>query len=155
MRCKLSMSGKALRCLIFSEEDGELLVLTLAASVGGSATRLSWMIGEDLNQQSVLSLLELIDDSVVQRVLVLLQPSCDVVRHLDMNNDTTIMSAHQSQVHTSYKQCTHILHLLNCEVLLWNENGLILLIFNCANIFLFSETVFRWISGEFLLTLNC
>lgn len=40
------------------------------------------MVSEDLAQQLVGTLLELVNDSVVQGVLVLLQPASDVVRHL-------------------------------------------------------------------------
>ena len=46
------------------------------------ATRLARMIGEDLVHQLVGSLFELVDDSVVQRILVLLQPAGNIVRHL-------------------------------------------------------------------------
>ena len=42
------------------------------------------MIGEDAVDQKIGSLFELIDDSVVQGILVLLQPAGDVVRHLQV-----------------------------------------------------------------------
>ena len=54
--------------------------LTLAAGVLGA--RLSRVIGEDVRGELVGALLELIDDGVVQRVLVLLQPADQVVGHL-------------------------------------------------------------------------
>ena len=41
------------------------------------------MIGEDLDGQRVGALLELVHHGVVQRVLVLLQPAGQVVRHLE------------------------------------------------------------------------
>ena len=40
------------------------------------------MVSEDVLRQLVGALLELIDDSVVQRILVLLQPPDQVVGHL-------------------------------------------------------------------------
>lgn len=49
--------------------DGLTLAAT-ATSVGG--TGLSGMVSKDLNQQFVASLLELVNHSVVQRILVLL-----------------------------------------------------------------------------------
>lgn len=55
---------------------------TLATSGATSVTRLTRMVSEDLKQQFVLALLELVDDSVVKRVLVLLKPSSDVVADL-------------------------------------------------------------------------
>lgn len=57
-------------------------ILTLATGIGGSATGLSRMVSEDLHQQGVLTLLVLVDNCVVQGILVLLQPSGDVVGHL-------------------------------------------------------------------------
>lgn len=56
--------------------------LAAAAAVVLAAARLSGISGEDLDEQFVGALLELIDDSVVQRVLVLLQPTGDVVWYL-------------------------------------------------------------------------
>lgn len=55
---------------------------TFASSVILATTRLSRVVGEDLLHQLVGTLLELIDDSVVQGILVLLQPAGNVVRHL-------------------------------------------------------------------------
>ena len=40
------------------------------------------MVGEDLLDELVGTLLELVDDGVVQGILVLLEPASDVVRHL-------------------------------------------------------------------------
>lgn len=53
---------------------------TLAASI--TTTGLSRVVSEDLYQELVYTLLELIDDSVVQGILVLLEPSSDVVADL-------------------------------------------------------------------------
>ena len=47
------------------------------------ATRLTRMISENILNQFVGSLLKLIDDSVVQGILVLLEPAVDIVRHLE------------------------------------------------------------------------
>lgn len=55
---------------------------TLATATAGSITRLARMISEDLDQKFVLALLELVNDSVVKRVLVLLEPTGDVVADL-------------------------------------------------------------------------
>ena len=46
------------------------------------ATRLTRMISENILDQFVGSLFELIDDSVVQGILVLLEPAVNIVRHL-------------------------------------------------------------------------
>lgn len=61
-----------------------LTTATFAATATTTAgiTRLTGMIGEDLDQQFVTGFLELIDHSVVQRVLVLFQPARDVVWYL-------------------------------------------------------------------------
>lgn len=61
-------------------------VLTFATSRGGFSG-LSGMVGEDLDQQFVAAFLELVNDGVVQRILVLLKPSGDVVRHLPGQNN--------------------------------------------------------------------
>lgn len=55
---------------------------TLATAAGVGLTRLTRMVSEDLNQQFVLALLELVDNGVVKRVLVLLKPASDVVTDL-------------------------------------------------------------------------
>lgn len=55
---------------------------TLATATAGSITRLARMISEDLDQKFVLALLELVNDGVVKRVLVLLEPTGDVVADL-------------------------------------------------------------------------
>ena len=47
------------------------------------------MVGEDLADQRVVALLELVDDGVVERILVLLQPVGDVVGHLRRPTTTT------------------------------------------------------------------
>lgn len=46
------------------------------------ASGLTGMISEDLLDQLVATLFELIDDSVVQGILVLLEPAGDIVGHL-------------------------------------------------------------------------
>ncbi|OAD59362.1 hypothetical protein WN48_09193 [Eufriesea mexicana] len=56
-----------------------LTTSTLATTAATGITGLSRMVSEDLDQQFVIGFLELIDNSVVQRVLVLFQPSRDVV----------------------------------------------------------------------------
>lgn len=58
-----------------------LATASLAASITTGRRRLARMVGEDLHQQFVGGLLQLIDDGVVEGVLVLLQPTGDVVRH--------------------------------------------------------------------------
>lgn len=55
------------------------------ATAATSITRLTRMVSKDLNQQFVLTLLELVNDSVVEGVLVLLKPSSDVVADLYHN----------------------------------------------------------------------
>lgn len=55
---------------------------TFASSIVFATARLARVVSEDLAYQLVGTLLELIDDSVVQGILVLLEPSGDVVRHL-------------------------------------------------------------------------
>jgi hypothetical protein len=61
-----------------------IFFLTLAAGItsAGRRSRLARMVSEDLNKQFVGGLLELVDNSVVQGVLVLLKPSSQVVGHL-------------------------------------------------------------------------
>lgn len=48
------------------------------------------MICKDLNQQFVGRLLELVDYSVVQRILILFQPTGDIVRYLSTGNVVVI-----------------------------------------------------------------
>ena len=60
-----------------------LLRFTFATSI--TTTRLTGMVREDGLDQMVGSLFELVNDSVVQGILVLFQPSGDVVRHLHEN----------------------------------------------------------------------
>uniref|UniRef100_A0A8W7NY04 Uncharacterized protein n=1 Tax=Anopheles coluzzii TaxID=1518534 RepID=A0A8W7NY04_ANOCL len=68
--------------LVRGRDSGETSTLLATTSLGGGRiSRLAWVISEDLNHQGVATLLELVDDSVVQRILVLLKPSSDVVRH--------------------------------------------------------------------------
>lgn len=50
------------------------------------ATGLAGMISEDLDQQGVRTLLVQVDDRIVQRILVLLQPAGDVVSNLLQTN---------------------------------------------------------------------
>jgi len=59
--------------------------LTLAASSVSGGTGLSRMVSKDLNHEFIARLLELVNHSVVQRVLVLLKPASEVVRHLNCN----------------------------------------------------------------------
>jgi len=66
---------------VWKEECGEF---TFAAGVIFAGARLTGVIGEDAVDQKIGSLFELIDDSVVQGILVLLQPAGDVVRHLQV-----------------------------------------------------------------------
>lgn len=54
---------------------------------GGGISGLTRMVSEDLLDQFVLTLLELVNDGVVERVLVLLKPSSDVVADLFYNNE--------------------------------------------------------------------
>lgn len=71
-----------------SLESGTLFASTSFSSFASSIVRpQTRVIGKDLNQQFVGSLLELIDDTVIQGILVLLQPPADVVVH-----DTGIVS---------------------------------------------------------------
>lgn len=65
-----------------SRETTSLLTTATAASLAASVTGLTRMVSEDLDQQFVGGFLVLVDDGVVQRVLVLLQPSSDVVWYL-------------------------------------------------------------------------
>lgn len=51
-------------------------------TLGFGTTGLARVISEDLNEQLVLTLLELVYDGVVKGVLVLLKPSGDVVTDL-------------------------------------------------------------------------
>ncbi|KAF4519751.1 hypothetical protein B566_EDAN010344 [Ephemera danica] len=81
-------------------------MLTLAAA-SISATRLSRMVSEDLDQQLVAGLLELIDHSVVQGILVLLKPATQVVGDLLCK----------------YRMCTILLRSRECSNLLCRRNG--------------------------------
>lgn len=69
--------------LIFNKEFCDELTLAATATSVGGATGLSRMVSKDLNHQFVGRLLELVNHSVVQRVLVLLKPASEVVRHLN------------------------------------------------------------------------
>lgn len=64
------------------------------------ASGLARVISEDLLHQFVVTLLELIDDSVVQGILVLLEPAGDVVGHLQKktSNDLKTRSLLQEDV---------------------------------------------------------
>lgn len=72
--------------LVRGRHSGEATTLLTTSSLATAATTgvtgLTRMIGEDLYQQLVTGLLVLVDHSVVQRVLVLLQPAGNVVRYL-------------------------------------------------------------------------
>lgn len=66
-------------------DRGEATALLAASTFAATATsiaRLTGMIGEYLHQQFVPGFLELVDHRVVQRILVLLQPTRDIVRYL-------------------------------------------------------------------------
>lgn len=65
----------------YSGETTSLLTTSLVV-FAAATTRLSWMIGEDFHQQFVGGFLELVDNGVVQRILVLFQPTADVVWYL-------------------------------------------------------------------------
>lgn len=67
-----------------------LLRFTFAAGISTRSTRLARVVREDGLDQCVGSLFELVNDSVVQGILVLLQPSGNVVRHL--GNKATLSS---------------------------------------------------------------
>lgn len=56
--------------------------VTFAASISTGTTGLARVISEDLAQQFVGTLLVQVDNSVVQGILVLLQPASDVVADL-------------------------------------------------------------------------
>lgn len=58
------------------------MIRTLATTTTAGITRLARMVSKDLNKKFVLSLLELVNDGVVEGVLVLLKPSRDVVADL-------------------------------------------------------------------------
>jgi len=74
---------QAVQLLLVGRRDGSEATSLLATTSLGlfTATRLAGVIGEDLDQQLVLRLLELVDNGVVQGILVLLQPTGDVVGH--------------------------------------------------------------------------
>jgi len=74
---------QAVQLLLVGRRDGSEATALLATTSLGlfTATRLAGVIGEDLDQQLVLRLLELVDNGVVQGILVLLQPTGDVVGH--------------------------------------------------------------------------
>lgn len=55
---------------------------TFAAGISTTSTRLAGVIREDILDELVGTLLELVDDSVVQGILVLLEPASNVVGHL-------------------------------------------------------------------------
>lgn len=61
------------------------IIRTLATAATAGITRLTRMVSKDFNQEFVLSLLELIDDSIVKGILVLLKPSSNVVTDLFRN----------------------------------------------------------------------
>lgn len=65
---------------------------TLATSGTTGITGLARVVSEDLNHELVDSLLELVDDSVVQGVLVLLKPSSDVVADLVADDKNKLVS---------------------------------------------------------------
>lgn len=73
------------------------------------ASGLARVISEDLLHQSVVTLLELIDDSVVQGILVLLEPAGDVVGHLQKktSNDLKTRSLLQEDVAVFLERTTY------------------------------------------------
>lgn len=64
------------------ETTALLTTSTFRTAAATGITRLSRMVSEDLDQQFITGFLELIHNSVVQRVLVLFQPTRDVVWYL-------------------------------------------------------------------------
>lgn len=70
------------------------------ATAATSITRLTRMVSKDLNQQFVLSLLELVNNSVVKGILVLLKPSSDVVADLFQDNEglSSILSSDECRL---------------------------------------------------------
>ena len=64
------------------EATALLAASTFAATATTSIARLPGMIGEYLHQQFVPGFFELVDHRVVQRILVLLQPTRNIVRYL-------------------------------------------------------------------------
>lgn len=57
--------------------------LTFTTSVSGGTARLTGVVGEDFYQQFVGSLLKLVNNGVVKGILVLFQPSTDIVGYLN------------------------------------------------------------------------
>lgn len=70
---------------------------TLAATSIGS-TRLTRMIREDVHQEFVAALLEQVDHGVVQGVLVLLQPTGDIVGYLNSLSQIDYINSMRSYV---------------------------------------------------------
>lgn len=73
------------------------------------ASGLARVISEDLLHQFVVTLLELIDDSVVQGILVLLEPAGDVVGHLQKktSNDLKTRSLLRKDVAVFLERTTY------------------------------------------------
>ena len=57
------------------------------------------MVNEDLAKQSVGSLLELVNDCVVQRILVLLEPAGKIVWHLIRDTRVPSVTVPSATVH--------------------------------------------------------
>lgn len=64
----------------YSEGNEGMDIITFAAGI--SSTRLTWMVSENIYQQFVGTLLVQVDNSVVKGILVLFQPTGDVVWYL-------------------------------------------------------------------------
>lgn len=63
------------------------------------------MVGEDFAQQLVATLLVKIDDGVVQGVLVLFQPTGDVVWYLEeIQSCQFIISLHKTKIYLHYQR---------------------------------------------------
>lgn len=89
VRLGSSQSGHQVVKLFFvwwrhsGETTSFLTTSSLATGILSLATaRLSWMVSEDFYQQFISRFFELVNYGVVQRVLVLLEPSSDVVWYL-------------------------------------------------------------------------
>lgn len=87
--CRAQSGHQAVQLLLVGRRhSGEATTLLATTALGlFTATGLSGVISEDFDQQFVLRLLELIDNGVVQRILVLLQPTGDVI-----GDNTSIMA---------------------------------------------------------------
>jgi hypothetical protein len=69
----------------------------------GGCARLSWMVSVEDDDQWIVSSLVLIDDGVVQGILVLLQPTSNVVRYLQPHANSSHPSS--SLLYTKFRDC--------------------------------------------------